>query len=141
MINTTDKLNRNFLSDEEMAALKPHILIVDDNAMVLRNIKGILETDYSVAVAASGKQAFRSISNKKPDLILLDYEMPEMNGKEVMETLLEDNDLKDIPIVFLTSLDSKQRVMEILALKPAGYILKPADSMALTAKVKEILGK
>ena len=141
MMNSTDRLNRNFLSDEEQAALRPHILIVDDNAMVLRNIKGILETDYSVSVAASGNQAFRSISIRKPDLILLDYEMPEMNGKEVMEKLLEDDETKDIPIVFLTSLDSKQRVMEILALKPAGYILKPADSIALTEKVREILGK
>lgn len=134
-------IDKNILSKEQIENSKPHILIVDDNAMVLRNIKAILDKDYSVAVAASGKHAFRSIDNKKPDLILLDYEMPEMNGKEVMEKLLENDALKDIPIVFLTSLDSKQQVMELLALKPAGYILKPADSMDLTQKVREILGR
>lgn len=134
-----DRINRNFLSKEEMDALKPHILVVDDNAMVLRNIKGILKDDFSVSVASSGNQAFRSISFRRPDLILLDYEMPEMNGKEVMEKILEDDEMKDIPIVFLTSLDSKQRVMEILALKPAGYILKPPDAAALTNKIREIL--
>lgn len=120
---------------------KPHILIVDDNAVLLRNIKSILDNKYSVAVAASGFQAFISIGKKTPDLILLDYEMPEMNGKEVIEKLQTDEELKEIPIVFLTSMDSREIVMELLALKPAGYFLKPADSEALIEKIEGILGR
>ena len=120
---------------------KQHILIVDDNAMVLRNIKGGLEERYSVAVAPSGFHAFVSIGKKMPDLILLDYEMPEMNGKEVMEKLQSDEELKEIPIVFLTSADSKEIVMELMALRPAGYILKPVDSQKLLGRIKEIIGK
>ena len=118
-----------------------HILVVDDNAMLLRTVKKILEEKYSVAVAASGVQAFVSIGKKKPDLILLDYEMPEMNGKEVLEKLQSDEELNEIPVVFLTSADSKEIVMELLALKPAGYILKPVDTEMLFQKLEGIIGK
>ena len=107
----------------------------------LRNIKGILEEKYSVAVAPSGFHEFVSVGKKMPDLILLDYEMPEMNGKEVMEKLQSDEELREIPIVFLTSADSKEIVMELLALKPAGYILKPVESQMLLERIEEIIGK
>lgn len=120
---------------------KQHVLIVDDNAMVLRNIKNILEGQYSVAVAPSGMHAFLAIGRKVPDMILLDYEMPEMNGKAVLEKLQAEEDLKDIPVVFLTSVDSREIVMELLALKPAGYILKPVDSQMLLDRIEEIIGK
>lgn len=127
--------------DASGAGEKGHILVVDDNAMVLRNIKGVLDEKYSVAVAPSGVHAFLSIGKKMPDLILLDYEMPEMNGKEVLEKLQADEELKDIPVVFLTSMDSKEIVMSLLALKPAGYLLKPVDSQMLKDKIYEIIGK
>ena len=116
-------------------------MVVDDNAMVLRNIKGVLDEVYSVAVAPSGVHAFISIGKKKPDLILLDYEMPEMNGKQVLEKIQEDEELQDIPVVFLTSMDSKEIVMSLLALNPAGYLLKPVDSRILKEKIYEIIGK
>ena len=120
---------------------KPHILVVDDNAMILRNIKCILDPYYSVAVAPSALHAFLLIGKQKPDLILLDYEMPEMNGKEVLEKLKSDEEMKDIPVAFLTSIDTKEVVVELLALKPAGYLLKPVESQALLNKVFEIIGK
>lgn len=129
------------LPEETDNGEKKHILVVDDNAMVLRNIKGVLEEHYTVSVAASGTQAFLSIGKKMPDLILLDYEMPQMNGKEVLKELQADNELKEIPVVFLTSADSKEIVMELLALKPAGYILKPADTNLLLEKLRGILGR
>lgn len=118
-----------------------HILVVDDNAMVLRNIKSILEKNYSVAVAPSGVHAFISIGKKVPDLILLDYEMPEMNGKEVLEKLQATKEYADIPVIFLTSMDNREIVIELLALKPAGYILKPADSGMLLERIEDIIGK
>lgn len=120
---------------------KEHILVVDDNAMVLRNIKGILEHDYSVAVAPSGVHAFISIGKKMPDLILLDYEMPEMNGKQVLQKLREQEEYTDIPVVFLTSMDTREIVIELLALQPAGYILKPVDSQMLLDRIEDIIGK
>lgn len=132
------------LGDEAGSARKngkPHILVVDDNAMVLRNIKGILEQDYSVAVAPSGVHAFISIGKKMPDLILLDYEMPEMNGKQVLLKIREQEEYADIPVVFLTSMDTREIVIELLALQPAGYILKPVDSQMLLERLEDIIGK
>lgn len=120
---------------------RPHVLVVDDNAIVLRNIKGILDTRYSVAVAASGLQAMTSIALKLPDLILLDYAMPNMNGKQVMESLRSNEKYKDIPIIFLTGVDFKELVIEILSLKPAGYILKPVDSELLLNRIEQIIGR
>lgn len=120
---------------------KAHILVVDDNAMVLRNIKGVLEEKYTVAVAPSGVHCFMAMGKKMPDLILLDYEMPGMNGKEVLEKIQADEELKEIPVVFLTSMDSREIVMELLALRPAGYLLKPVDSKLLNDKIMEIIGK
>lgn len=118
---------------------KKHILIVDDSALVLRNVKAMLEDTYSVAVAASGAQAFMAIGKKRPDLILLDYEMPVMNGETVMMTLKEDEELKDIPVLFLTSNDTKEVVVKLLALKPEGYILKPAKQTTLLDTIEKIL--
>lgn len=120
---------------------KFHVLVVDDNAMMLRNIKSILDDKYSVAVAPSGAKAFASMRKQMPDLILLDYEMPEMNGKEVLEKIQAEPGLKDIPVVFLTSVDSRVKVINLLALKPAGYILKPADPELLKNKLAAILGQ
>lgn len=131
----------NVMSKKSIDDVKPHILVVDDNAVMLRHIKGILQEKYSVAVAASGFQAFVSVGKKMPDLILLDYEMPEMNGKEVMKKFQSDEELREIPIVFLTGADSKEIVMELLALKPAGYILKPIDAEMLFHKLEVIIGK
>lgn len=119
----------------------PHVLIVDDNAMVLRNVKAILQDKYSVAVAASGAQAFVSIGKKCPDIILLDYEMPMMNGEAVLEMLHQNEELKDIPVIFLTSAATKDVVTKLLALKPAGYILKPADGDALISLIEKTLGR
>lgn len=120
---------------------KQHVLVVDDNAMVLRNVKGVLENDYSVAVAPSGFHALISIGKKLPDIILLDYEMPEMNGKQVLEKLKEQEEYEDIPVVFLTSMDTREIVMELLALRPAGYLLKPVEAQVLLDRINDIIGK
>lgn len=120
---------------------KLHVLVVDDNAMLLRNIKSILEKKYSVAVAPSGFHAFVSMGKKKPDLILLDYEMPEINGKAVLEKLQAEEEFAEIPVVFLTAADTKEIVYELLSLRPAGYILKPVEPKYLYEKLEEILGR
>jgi len=138
VITGTDYLVKTNVQDNREPL---HILVVDDNAMVLRNIKSILEQNYSVAVAPSGIHAFISIGKKVPDLMLVDYEMPEMNGKEFFEKLQAEEEYANIPVIFLTSMDNREIVMELLALKPAGYILKPADSQMLLERIEDIIGK
>lgn len=118
---------------------KKHILIVDDNALTLRNIKKMLSDKYSVAVAVSAVQALTSIGRKKPDLILLDYAMPVTDGKQLYQMLHADVQLAKIPVIFLTSMADKNVVMEILSLKPAGYFVKPPKQNALLETIETII--
>ena len=102
-----------------------HILIIDDNALVLRNMKVLLDERYSVSVAASATQAYMAMEKRKPNLILLDYDMPEINGRDLYIQIKEKEEYKNIPIVFLTSAADADIVQQLLSLRPAGYILKP----------------
>ena len=132
--NTTKKTTRK-------KQVQKKILIVDDSPLMLRNIKNLLDQKYAILLATSGKQALDTIIREEPDLILLDYEMPEMSGKEVFEAMQEDDDMKEIPVVFLTSVSDKKVIYSILQLKPAGYILKPPDTEKLIETIQEILKK
>lgn len=121
------------------ASDKKKILIVDDTPVMLRNFKNMLESTYDVVLATSGRQALNTIVQEEPDLVLLDYEMPEMNGREVFEAMLADEDMKHIPVVFLTSVSDRKAVFSILQSKPAGYILKPTEQEKLLGTIREVL--
>lgn len=118
-----------------------NILIIDDNALVLRNMKVLLDDKYSVSVAASATQAYMAMEKRKPDVILLDYEMPEINGKDLYIKIKKDEKYKDIPIVFLTSAADANVVQELLSLRPAGYVLKPVNTMNLLSVIEDALLK
>lgn len=118
---------------------KKRIMIVDDSAVMLRSMKGILDRTYTVYLSTSGKQALQAIPEKRPDLVLLDYKMPEMDGIAVLEAMRADDSMKDIPVVFLTSVADRKTVDSILRLKPAGYILKPPDQSKVLETIKEAL--
>lgn len=115
---------------KEKAHHKPKILVVDDSITVCSSITKLLEPDYEVAQADSGVVAIRTITLNRPDLILLDYEMPVVNGRQTLEMLRWEKSFADIPVIFLTGRDDPAVVRELLSLKPAGYLLKylkPAD--------------
>lgn len=103
---------------------KKKILVVDDSGAVLRNVKGWLEDRYTLTLANSGTTAIKSLSLNKPDLVLLDYEMPIVDGSQVLEMIRSEEDFRDIPVIFLTSKGDKESVMKVMALKPEGYLLK-----------------
>lgn len=118
---------------------KKRILVVDDNGTALRTIKAMLEDTYEVAIAISGAQAMTSIGKKRPDLILLDYEMPVCDGKMTLEMIRADEDLTSIPVVFLTAVNDRANIEAVLKLKPAGYFLKPPVKDRLLAEIEKIL--
>ena len=103
---------------------KEKILIVDDSAVVLQAMKGLFEGSYQVTVAKSGMSAIRSITLDKPDLVLLDYDMPVCDGKQVLEMIRSEEEFTDIAVIFLTGKIDKERVEKVVALKPEGYLLK-----------------
>ncbi len=105
-------------------ANKKKILVVDDSGAMLRNVKGWLEDRYQVILANSGAMAIKYLAVNRPDLILLDYEMPILDGRQMLEMIRAEKDFSDIPVIFLTGKDDKQSVMQVMALKPDGYLLK-----------------
>ena len=104
--------------------VKKKILVVDDSGIVLRNIKRWLEDKYQVILANSGAMAIKYLATNRPDLVLLDYEMPVIDGSQVLQMIRTETEFCDIPVIFLTSKNDKASIMKVMALKPEGYILK-----------------
>lgn len=121
--------------------VKKHILVVDDNPMMLKVIKESLRDKYEVATAISGKIARKYLSSKSVDLILLDYEMPEENGPEVLEKLRQEDSTKNIPVIFLTGVKERTKIQKVLQLKPQGYLLKPIEHDKLIEAIKNQFGE
>lgn len=117
------------------------ILLVDDNQMVLRNIKSILEKHYEIAMAASGAQALMVLGKRKVDLILLDYDMPVMDGNEVFKIIKADPNLSSIPVIFLSGVSNPKKVFDVLSSKPEGYILKPPSASDLLSRIESVIGR
>lgn len=116
-------LNNNE-QQKELSSQKQKILVVDDSGLILQAMKELLGKDYDVATATSGMSAIRCITLDRPDLVLLDYEMPVCDGSQVLEMIRSEKDFADIPVIFLTGRTDRESVQKVLALKPAGYLLK-----------------
>ncbi len=121
-------------------ARKKHILVVDDDSSVLKLLKGYLAERYDVATAISGKIALKFLESKKTDMVLLDYEMPMENGAEVLTKIRENQATANLPVVFLTGVTDKKKILEVLSLKPQGYLTKPIDMEKLSSTIKGVLG-
>lgn len=104
--------------------IKKQILIVDDDPTYAGMVRTWIKEFYKTDILTSGKQIFAFLTRKKVDLILLDYEMPVMDGSQVLQVLRREPATKDIPVVFLTGVGTADEVKQVLALKPDGYILK-----------------
>ena len=103
---------------------KKKILVVDDSGMVLRSVEEWLGDTYQIFMANSGMMAVKYLTSNRPDLILLDYEMPVVDGSQVLEMIRSDPEFSDMPIIFLTGKSDKESVQKVMALKPDGYLLK-----------------
>ena len=100
------------------------ILVIDDDADFLAIIEDWLSESYNVECSRSGPSGLGYIDKKRPDLILLDYEMPGMNGDQVMQRIRSNPVNKRVPIIFLTGKNDKDGVLKLLEQKPDGYLLK-----------------
>ncbi|MCR5255934.1 MAG: response regulator [Acetatifactor sp.] len=115
------------------------VLIIDDSPLFLRRAKDMLDDYYDVELATSARRGMIILERVHPDIILLDYEMPDVDGKEAYGMIKADPNNEDIPIVFLTGVTDKDDITEVLKLKPAGYILKSSGKDALIDRIKELL--
>ena len=131
-----DDINNMKTDDEE----QKHILVVDDSAVTLRSVKALLDRKYRISVATSGEMAIKTMQKSLPDLVLLDYEMPDCDGKQTLEMIRNDDMLKDVPVMFLTGVADKQHIASVLELNPVGYLLKPPEQEKLFAAIELVLG-
>lgn len=108
-----------------------HILVVDDDPLMLKIIKEHLKSKYNIATAISGAIALKFLETKKTDLIILDYEMPGENGGEVLRKIRDNEATSNLPVVFLTAMTDRDKIKAVLELKPQGYLLKPINTEKL----------
>lgn len=116
-----------------------HILMVDDSTTNLKMAASVLSPYYELAMAKSGKQALAFLKKNKPDLILLDLLMPEMDGYQTMEEIKLNPATANIPIIFLTA--DKQRESEIkgLQLGALDFITKPFEEDVMLSRIEKVL--
>lgn len=118
-----------------MQNTKKRILVVDDDDMNLARTQIILEEEYDVVLAESGVRALNLLKNQKIDLVLLDIDMPLMNGIETFERMKEF--AADIPVIFLTASGEVEDVVGALLLGAADYLKKPYKPQELLKRVAQ----
>lgn len=121
--------------------VKKKILVVDDSGIMLRNIKRWLEDKYQVILANSGAMAIKYLATNRPDLVLLDYEMPVIDGSQVLEMIRTETEFCDIPVIFLTGKNDKESIMKVLELKPEGYLLKSMEPQKIIEEIDNFFEK
>ena len=115
------------------------ILIVDDNKSDLMLVRRTVEKmGHRVLTAENGKTGYELAKAEKPDLILSDCRMPEMDGVEMCKRIKEDPETKDIPLVFLTNVDTPKTVIECFDMGVDNYICKPINPKLVAAQIRTI---
>ena len=120
-----------------MESKKKLIMLVDDNPANLRIGKNVLSDKYTVATAPSAAKLFSLLENNQPDLILLDIDMPGMDGYGTIQALKLSPDTKDIPVIFLTGMADPGEEEKGRALGAVDYVTKPFDPPALIASIEK----
>ena len=123
--------------------VKKMIVAVDDSNVVLKTLKNVLvKEEYELHLFSSGTRALEYLEqkdNKIPDLIILDIEMPIMNGYDVLRQIKKIDYLRQVPVIFLTSHNEKTQVMKAVTDGAKDYVVKPIDREVLAKKVHSLL--
>ena len=133
-----DRLTMEALNVEKISKAKK-ILIIDDDTMILQAFKEMLQGNYRVFTANSGMNAIQLLVNTEVDLILLDYEMPVVKGPQVLEMLRSEEHTKDIPVMFLTSKNDRESIINVMSLSPVNYLLKSLPQSEIFGTIKSFL--
>lgn len=116
-----------------------HILVVDDSNMYCMIAKNALEGNYRVSLAHSGQETLDFLEKEIPDLILMDIEMPGMNGKEALRKIKLHKEWSKIPVIFLSAISEQETEVECLELGADDFIAKPFKPLIMTSRVSKIL--
>ena len=118
-------------------AKKDCIFVIDDNPVNVTLLQEMLfELNYSVRVAVRGSSALKSIQLDQPDLILMDLKMPDMDGYEICEKLKNNQQTKNIPIIFISAMDEIDAKVKALNVGGVDYITKPFQPEVVSASIR-----
>ena len=128
-----------FRSDKKTKQRK--ILIIDDEPDIVETMKCRLEfCKYKVVTADNGEEGLKKADSEKPDLILLDTNMPVLNGHQMLKRLRNDPELKNIPVIMCTALCESQDIATASAYGITDYVTKPFDYAQLIEKISNAMG-
>lgn len=115
------------------------VLVVDDEESVRKSLSYIFETKgFIVKEAENGQEALEKITQDKPDIIILDVAMPQMDGLKACKQLRKNPDTQDIPIIFLSAQRDIARLTRSLPGAPIEYITKPCDITYLLKRINNL---
>lgn len=119
------------------------ILVIDDEEEICKLVKTGLERngEYSVVLATSGQDGVLFAQMEKPDLILLDIKMPDMDGFEVLQQIKENKETGGIPVIMVTAFGDEPLRTSASHLYSEGYLVKPVDMQSIRKAIESILGK
>ena len=113
-----------------------HVLVIDDNVTNLKFAEKTLKPYYKVSLLISGAQTLKFLSKNTPDLILLDINMPDMDGYETLKKIRENPDLDNTPVIFLTALSDSESEVKGIELGAVDFIIKPFIPQTMLSRVK-----
>ncbi len=117
-----------------------HVLAVDDNRMTRLKMARALQDEYGVSQAQGGQEALSLLRSKPFHLVLLDIEMPDMDGFEVLRQMKEDPSLRDIPVIVVSGMEDKASFERCLEIGAVDYVTKPFDLAQLKSCVDSHIG-
>lgn len=117
------------------------VLVVDDTKPILKMAKFVLSSKYDVYLSNSGELALEILDRKPIDIVLMDVDMPDMDGIETVSKIREMEDIKDIPVMFFTAMASKETVEKCMAVGMVDYIVKPYKPEELLERLEKFFEK
>lgn len=120
--------------------VKKKILAIDDSIIALKQLQNILEKKFEFVGVTSGLAGLKRLDAEPFDLVLLDIEMPVMDGFATLTAIRQREAFKDLPIIILTGTRHKQKVIRGITSGVHGYVVKPADSELLISKIEAAIG-
>lgn len=143
-MNNEDKMNSNGLEQnnkiqKEFTNLS--VMVIDDNKLYRKFISKIIEINFGSKIieVEQPKEAFEYLKKDKPDLMLLDMEMPYMDGHTFLKLLRRSDFTKNIPVIPITAINSKELVLNLSKYKIEDFIIKSAEPEVMIKKIKKVL--